>query len=150
MRRYTVVQVDAFTTLPLQGNPCAVLSDARRLTDAEMQSIARDESVRDGLCLSIRAGQYHKSCVNSFRPQLNCGRTGNLHTTRHTAPRSVRRTWLPLLCPSPKFHWQVPPTISTAHVLVEEGRVPLKDGRSTFMMVLNVGVLPVEIHIFRF
>jgi len=37
------------------------------------------------------------------------------------------------------------PTISTAHVLVEEGRVPLRDGKATFTMELNVGVLPVEI-----
>ena len=37
------------------------------------------------------------------------------------------------------------PTISTAHVLVEEGRVLLKDGRATFTMEFNVGVLPVEV-----
>ncbi len=29
--------------------------------------------------------QWRESCVNLFRPQFNCGRTGNLHTTRHTA-----------------------------------------------------------------
>jgi trans-2,3-dihydro-3-hydroxyanthranilate isomerase len=37
------------------------------------------------------------------------------------------------------------PTISTAHVLVEQGRVKVVDGRATFTMELNVGVLPVEI-----
>lgn len=37
------------------------------------------------------------------------------------------------------------PTISTAHILVEEGRILLKDGKATFTMELNVGVLPVEI-----
>jgi len=32
--------------------------------------------------------RYRESCVNSFRPQLNCGQTGNLHTTRHTAQKA--------------------------------------------------------------
>jgi len=37
------------------------------------------------------------------------------------------------------------PTISTAHVLAEEGRIPLNKGRGAFTMELNIGVLPVEI-----
>ncbi len=47
MRRYRFVQVDAFTTTPLQGNPCAVFPDARGLTDAEMQAIAREMNLSE-------------------------------------------------------------------------------------------------------
>ena len=47
MRRYTVVQVDAFTTTPLLGNPCAVLPDARGLSDAEMRAIAREMNLSE-------------------------------------------------------------------------------------------------------
>ena len=98
MRRYTVVQVDAFTTLPLQGNPCAVLSDARGLTDAEMQSIAREM---------------------------------NLPETAFVFPSAQRKADLAsATLPVTEIPLAGPPTISTAHVLVEEGRVPLKVRRA--------------------
>jgi trans-2,3-dihydro-3-hydroxyanthranilate isomerase len=41
---YDIVWVDAFTTVPLAGNACAVLLDARGLDDAAMQAIAREIS----------------------------------------------------------------------------------------------------------
>lgn len=37
-----MVWVDAFTTTPLAGNACAVVTDARGLDDAAMQAIARE------------------------------------------------------------------------------------------------------------
>ena len=112
MRRYTVVQVDAFTTQPLQGNPCAVLSDARGLTHAEMQSIAREM---------------------------------NLSETAFVFPSDKADFRFRYFTPTTEIPLAGHPTISTAHVLVEEGRVPLKDGKATFTMELNVGVLPVEV-----
>ena len=42
MRHYRVLLIDAFTTTPLQGNGCVVLTDARGLSEAEMQRIARE------------------------------------------------------------------------------------------------------------
>ena len=96
MRHYTVVQVDAFTTQPLQGNPCAVLSDARGLTDAEMQSIAREM---------------------------------NLSETAFVFPSDKADFRFRYFTPVTEIPLAGHPTISTAHVLVEEGRVPLKDGQ---------------------
>jgi trans-2,3-dihydro-3-hydroxyanthranilate isomerase len=112
MRRYTVVQVDAFTTQPLQGNPCAVLPDARGLADAEMQAIARET---------------------------------NLSETAFVFPSDKADFRFRYFTPATEIPLAGHPTISTAHVLVEQGRVKLADGRATFMMELNVGVLPVEI-----
>ena len=112
MRRYTVVQVDAFTTTPLQGNPCAVLPDARGLTDAEMQAIAREM---------------------------------NLSETAFVFPSDKADFRFRYFTPAAEIPLAGHPTISTAHVLVEEGRIPLRDGQATFTMELNVGVLPVEI-----
>jgi len=112
MRRYTVIQVDAFTTQPLQGNPCSVLSDARGLTDAEMQSIAREM---------------------------------NLSETAFVFPSDKADFRFRYFTPATEIPLAGHPTISTAHVLVEEGRVSLKDGKAIFTMELNVGVLPVEI-----
>ena len=45
--RYDVIQVDAFASKPLEGNPCAVLPDARGLDDALMQRIAREMNLSE-------------------------------------------------------------------------------------------------------
>ncbi|MHB0870273.1 MAG: PhzF family phenazine biosynthesis protein [Chloroflexota bacterium] len=39
------------------------------------------------------------------------------------------------------------PTIATMHALVEEGRIPLREGTVVVTQELRVGVLPVEIHV---
>jgi trans-2,3-dihydro-3-hydroxyanthranilate isomerase len=114
VRRYTVVQVDAFTTTPLRGNPCAVLPDARGLSDAEMQAIAREMNLSETAFVFPSAQRKADFRFRYFTPATEIPLAGH-------------------------------PTISTAHVLVEEGRIELKDGRATFTMELNVGVLPVEI-----
>lgn len=41
-RRFHFVQIDVFSSQRLQGNPLAVFTDARGLSDAEMQAIARE------------------------------------------------------------------------------------------------------------
>jgi trans-2,3-dihydro-3-hydroxyanthranilate isomerase len=42
MKSYTYRLLDVFTNVPFGGNPLAVFTDARGLTDAQMQSIARE------------------------------------------------------------------------------------------------------------
>ena len=44
LRRFPFVQLDVFTTRPLEGNQLAVFTDARGLGDAEMQAVAREMS----------------------------------------------------------------------------------------------------------
>ena len=44
LRRFPFVQVDVFTSRPLEGNQLAVFTDARGLGDAEMQAVAREMS----------------------------------------------------------------------------------------------------------
>jgi trans-2,3-dihydro-3-hydroxyanthranilate isomerase len=41
-RRFGFVHVDVFARRPLEGNPLAVFTDARGMSDAEMQSVARE------------------------------------------------------------------------------------------------------------
>lgn len=41
-RRYAFVQLDVFTARPLEGNALAVFTDARGMSDAEMQAVARE------------------------------------------------------------------------------------------------------------
>ena len=46
-RRFPFVQVDVFTSRPLEGNPLAVFTDARGLSAAEMQAIARETNLSE-------------------------------------------------------------------------------------------------------
>jgi trans-2,3-dihydro-3-hydroxyanthranilate isomerase len=47
MPKYSIYQIDAFTTSPLGGNPCAVLFDCADLEDATMQAIAREMNLSE-------------------------------------------------------------------------------------------------------
>jgi len=46
-RRFAVTQWDVFSSKPLEGNSLAVLSDARGLSDAEMQAIAKEMNLSE-------------------------------------------------------------------------------------------------------
>lgn len=46
-RTLAICWVDAFTTVPLQGNACAVVFDADGLDDATMQAIARETNLSE-------------------------------------------------------------------------------------------------------
>ena len=46
-RRLTMTQWDVFSSRPLEGNSLAVFSDARGLTDAEMQSLAKEMNLSE-------------------------------------------------------------------------------------------------------
>lgn len=47
MRRYPYVIVDVFTNQPMQGNQLAVFSQTRGLSDAEMQSLAKEMNLSE-------------------------------------------------------------------------------------------------------
>jgi trans-2,3-dihydro-3-hydroxyanthranilate isomerase len=46
-RRLPFVQVDVFTSVPLEGNQLAVFADGRSLTDAEMQALAKEMNLSE-------------------------------------------------------------------------------------------------------
>ncbi|HEY2363497.1 MAG TPA: PhzF family phenazine biosynthesis protein [Candidatus Angelobacter sp.] len=46
-RRFEFVQMDVFTAVPLKGNQLAVFTDARGLSDDEMQAIARETNLSE-------------------------------------------------------------------------------------------------------
>lgn len=47
MNTNTLYQVDAFTTYPMGGNPCAVLFDCAELSDAAMLAVAREMNLSE-------------------------------------------------------------------------------------------------------
>ena len=46
-RKFPFIQVDVFTATPLEGNQLAVFTDARGLSDAEMQSVAKEMNLSE-------------------------------------------------------------------------------------------------------
>jgi trans-2,3-dihydro-3-hydroxyanthranilate isomerase len=60
MRRLAMAQWDVFTQTPLEGNSLAVFFDARGLTDAEMQSIAREMNLSETTFILPRESQIEQ------------------------------------------------------------------------------------------
>jgi len=46
-RSYEFVQLDVFTRTPLTGNPLAVFTDARGLSDKEIKALAREMNLSE-------------------------------------------------------------------------------------------------------
>src|SRR5579864_2378992 len=46
-RRFQMIQMDAFASKPLEGNPLAVFPHADGLTDSEMQSVAKEMNLSE-------------------------------------------------------------------------------------------------------
>src|SRR5437667_8480499 len=46
-RSYEFVQLDVFTRTPLTGNPLAIFTDARGLTNQQMQALAREMNLSE-------------------------------------------------------------------------------------------------------
>jgi len=46
-RRFPFVQIDVFTSVPLEGNQLAVFPDARGLSDTEMQALAKEMNLAE-------------------------------------------------------------------------------------------------------
>jgi trans-2,3-dihydro-3-hydroxyanthranilate isomerase len=47
MKKYRIIYLDAFTSEPFSGNPCAVLPQADGLSDDQMQKIARETNLSE-------------------------------------------------------------------------------------------------------
>jgi trans-2,3-dihydro-3-hydroxyanthranilate isomerase len=54
-RTYEFVQLDVFTKTPLTGNPLAVFTDARGLSDQQMQALAREMNLSETTFILPRA-----------------------------------------------------------------------------------------------
>ncbi len=46
-RQFPFVHLDVFTSVPLEGNQLAVLTDARGLSDGELQKIAKEMNLSE-------------------------------------------------------------------------------------------------------
>src|SRR6266542_1386141 len=56
-RTYEFVQLDVFTRTPLTGNPLAIFTDARGLSDQQMQALAREMNLSETTFVLPRESQ---------------------------------------------------------------------------------------------
>src|SRR5881394_3971542 len=71
-RTYEFVQLDVFTRTPLTGNPLAIFTDARGLTDQQMQALAREMNLSETTFILPREPQVEAKegkRVRIFTPQ---------------------------------------------------------------------------------
>jgi trans-2,3-dihydro-3-hydroxyanthranilate isomerase len=61
-RRLFMSQWDVFSSTPLEGNSLAVFSDARGLTDAEMQAIAKEMNLSETTFIFPRDANTEREC----------------------------------------------------------------------------------------
>lgn len=117
MPSYAFHLVDAFTTSPFCGNPCAVVPNADGLNDGDMLRIARETNAPE------TAFVFQPS-----RPGSPDGSEAHVRV-RYFMPRQ-------------EIPFAGHPTIATAFLLRELGRLPA--GR-TANFAFNIGTLPVDI-----
>lgn len=119
-RRLPVVQVDVFTSVPLEGNQLAVFTDARGLSDEQMQSLAREMNFSESTFVLPRKPAVEREQgvrVRIFTPQEELPFAGH-------------------------------PTLGTAMVLrtneIRGSDAPQQSSREEIVLDLNIGKIPVR------
>jgi trans-2,3-dihydro-3-hydroxyanthranilate isomerase len=97
-RRYHFIQADVFTETPFGGNQLAVFTDARGLTEAEMQALAREMNYSESTFVLPPEIPGAARRVRIFTPALELPMAG--HPTVGTAFVLAQRGELPLTGPS--------------------------------------------------
>lgn len=111
--KYRIFYLDAFTSVPFCGNPCAVLPEAGLLTAEQMQRVARET---------------------------------NLSETAFLLPSEKAEVRVRYFMPHREIAFAGHPTIATAFLLAQEGRIPVGRPVSCIEFEFKIGVLPVEVH----
>jgi len=115
-RRLSLVQVDVFTSVPLEGNQLAVFTDARGLGDEEMQSLAREMNLPETTFVFPRDEASER--VRGVRVRI--------FTVREELPFAGH------------------PTLGTAVVLLNNSNGIAGESSAEIALDLNVGRIPVR------
>jgi trans-2,3-dihydro-3-hydroxyanthranilate isomerase len=67
LRQFSFVQLDVFTQRPLEGNQLAVFPDARGLTEAEMQLVAKEMNLSETTFILPRPGETEANLGKKVR-----------------------------------------------------------------------------------
>src|SRR6266404_6041902 len=93
-RSYEFVQLDVFTQTPLTGNPLAIFTDARGLSDDEMQARAREMNLSETTFIlprdpAIEAAEAHKVRIFTVAEELPFAGHPTLGTALHLYARAA-------------------------------------------------------------
>lgn len=119
-RRFRYVQVDVFTTERLRGNPLVVFTDARGMSETEMQDLARETNLQETTFVFPRDSQIEASHGIKVR----------------------------IFTPTEELPFAGHPTLGTATVLrmKRAGSNAGQTAASTIVLDLKVGKVPVSFH----
>jgi trans-2,3-dihydro-3-hydroxyanthranilate isomerase len=118
MKHYQVVYIDAFTTVPYTGNPCAVLPQADGLTDEQMQAIARETNLSETAFVLRSANADFK--VRYFTPRTELPFAG--HPTIATAFMLAEGGYISLREPVTRITLEFKIGVLPVDIEVREGR----------------------------
>ena len=118
VRRFHCVQIDVFTSHRLEGNPLAVFTDARGLSDSEMQGLARETNLQETTFV----------------------------LPRDPATEQEEGVKVRIFVPEEEIPFGGHPTLGTAMVLrnLRMARAPPRAGGSSVLLDLKVGKVPVD------
>ena len=118
MKDYPVVYIDAFTTRPYAGNPCAVLPQADGLTDDQMQAIARETNLSETAFVFRSANADFK--VRYFTPRTELPFAG--HPTIATAFMLAEGEYVPLREPVTRIQLEFKVGVLPVDIEVRDGK----------------------------
>lgn len=84
-RTVNVFQIDVFTTQLFAGNPAGVVLGAERLSEAEMQALARELNNSDSAFVLPPDGADHDVRLRFFTPTREVGFVGHASVAAHVA-----------------------------------------------------------------
>lgn len=122
-RRFRFVQIDVFTSQRLEGNPLSVFTDARGLSDSEMQGLARETNLQETTFV----------------------------LPRETGVEAHQGVKVRIFTPDEEIPFGGHPTLGTSTVLrslrMGKGTAKMNDtSASTIVLDLKVGKVPVFFH----
>jgi len=93
-RKFHFVQLDVFTSSPLEGNQVAVFSDARGLNDEEMQRLARETNLSETTFIlpreeAVQRREGHKVRIFTVNEELPFAGHPTLGTAWHLRQHSM-------------------------------------------------------------
>jgi PhzF family phenazine biosynthesis protein len=88
--KYTLYQIDAFTTQRFGGNPAGVVSNADGLTDVQMQDIARELNNSETAFILSPTATDHEVWIRFFTPAIEVPSCGHATISAHFV-RAIER-----------------------------------------------------------
>ena len=132
MPTFPLMQVDAFTTQRLAGNPCAVLFDADSLTDEAMLAIAQEMNLAETAFVMLSDKADFRA--RYFTPALEIPLAG--HPTIATVHALVESGRLPLRDDNTEFTLELQAGVIPIEIIAKQGiiqRIIMTQNKPIFM-----------------